>query len=59
VIWKHAMVRVSRAMVRVSRTIPSGAWFWEHKKKAGRLESHLLWSFYDRSHEKTVYDKPD
>jgi hypothetical protein len=28
------------------------------KKKAGRLESHLLWSFYDRSHEKTVYNKP-
>jgi hypothetical protein len=25
-------------------------------KKAGRLESHLLWSFYDRSHEKTVYN---
>jgi hypothetical protein len=30
----------------------------KYKKKAGRLESHLLWSFYDRSHEKTVYDKP-
>ena len=27
-------------------------------KKAGRLESHLLWSFYDRSHEKTVYNNP-
>jgi hypothetical protein len=64
---------ISPAKLKVSQTLDTDKEFTESHpgkkvdivtrlvlgtKKAGRLESHLLWSFYDRSHEKTVYDTP-